>query len=288
MTKDNWTGIGIIFGIIAIAIFGGKGGLSAPNTPDEQEALVVQQIADAQHKADDLQKQITTFKEEETHSVYFGKVSLQSVAQSTNPAQEYIILRATNSAGATIPITGWTLRSQSTGNVVQIPQGSYIYFDNSQNAEEDVNLSADDTVYLITGSSPIGVGFRINKCSGYQTQFHTFTPSLWTSCPAPRNEDTSSIKPIVANDACFDYINSFPSCRVPTDSLPNNWTYECKQFVTQKINYNSCITTHKNDKDFYSHEWRLYLKRSTTLWKNSREDIILYDLDGKIVSELTY
>ena len=149
-------------------------------------------------------------------------------------------------------------------------------------------ISAGDTAYLITGISPNGVSFKTNKCSGYLTQFQTFIPYISNSCPRPRDENLSAIPKIAVNDDCLDYIDSFPSCRVETQNLPVNWSYECKNFITQKINYPSCVNLHKGDKDFYQNEWRIYLKKSTSLWKSRRENIILYDNLGKIVDTLTY
>jgi hypothetical protein len=92
----------------------------------------------------------------------------------------------------------------------------------------------------------------------------------------------------VINDACFDYIESMGQCRIQTETLPLNWSHECTNFIYNKINYPSCVNTHKNDKDFYQKEWRVYLKRSEKIWKEKRETIILYDDHGKIVDTLKY
>ena len=156
------------------------------------------------------------------------------------------------------------------------------------NAEDDIVLTGGDILYLVTGVSPNGASFKVNKCSGYLGQFQTFVPYLTANCPLPKNEDLSGIPKLVINDACFDYINSMRSCKIQTKSLPVNWGSECINFIYNKINYPSCINTHKNDKDFYQREWRVYLKRSERLWKDKRETVVLYDNLGKIVSTLNY
>jgi hypothetical protein len=74
----------------------------------------------------------------------------------------------------------------------------------------------------------------------------------------------------------------------PTTSRIIQVERECTDFIYKKVNYPACIDTHKNDKDFYQNEWRIFLKRSETLWKNSREDIVLLDEEGKIVDEYKY
>jgi hypothetical protein len=222
-----------------------------------------------------------------TLSPYKGIISIGSVSRSSNPSQEYITLRSNASTGTTVDITGWTLISMSTGNSVTIPKGTYLVFANSLNSEENIRLSSGEKVYLITGSSPNGMSFRVNKCSGYLTQFQTFVPSIANSCPRARNEDLSSIPNIISNDACFDYINSLPSCKIPSN-IPLTWTAECTKFLNTKLNYTSCVNDHKNDSDFYKPEWRVYLKRGQSVWKDRREHIVLYDTSGNFVSEFKY
>ena len=301
MEKDHWTGILIFLGILAIALFGGskgasqKGLFSVPNpTPIqkqknvEQRKNVEQQIREAQVKVEQLKKDIQAEEVKKTESQYSGRITLAYVNRSKDPAQEYVVIRVNGNATTTIPVTGWTLHSTNTGSTITIPKATYLYFTRTINGENDIYLEPNDTLYLITGISPNGVSFKLNKCSGYLTQFQTFIPYINNNCPAPRNEDLSSIKKIVPNDACLDYIQSFPICRAETKNLPVGWTYECTHFIYDKLNYSSCVNTHKTDKDFFGHDWRVYLKRSEHLWKDRREEIILYDNLGKIVSTLTY
>ncbi len=297
MKSDDLFPLLVIVGIIVMTLLGGSKNMHplfapAPLTPEQQQeqkqAAIQQQISEAQTKVTQLQAEIKAQEDAKTHSVFYGKVTLQYVSQSTTPSREYIRLAMDSAATTTIPITGWTVRSLSTGVSVTIPKGTYLVFPATTNSEDSINLTGGDVVTLITGTSPNGYSFKVNKCSGYMTQFQDYTPYLSTNCPAPRNEDLSSIPNRVENDACFDYINAFPSCRTQTDPLPLSYSYECKRFITEKINYGSCVNTHKQDADFYQHDWRVYLGRSASLWKTQREDIVLYDWTGKIVSELKY
>ncbi len=223
-----------------------------------------------------------------TQSKYKDLIYIDHVSRSDDVNNEYIILRTKGDASTTIPVTGWTLRSESTNQNVTIPKGTYLYFADSQNWEENIVLTGNTSIYLITGYSPNGASFKLNKCSGYLSQFQNWNPWLPNSCPAPKNEDLSSIPKTVNNDACFDYIDYMPACRIQTNTLPANWSYECTNFIYTKINYPSCINTHKNDKDFGVNEWRVYLKRNARLWKDRRESIVLIDNEGKIVSRFTY
>ncbi len=292
--KDG-TGPIIIMVIIALVLFGGSKGASKnglfpvkEKTPVEKQTDIQKQITEAQKKVEALKKQIAAEEAKKYVSQYSGIVDLGISRTTTDPAKEYAIIRVSNKATTTIPVTGWKLKSVSSGVEVYIPKGTYLFFTGTINSEEDVYLQKNETLYLVTGISPNGSSFKTNKCSGYLSQFQTFTPRVSTQCPAPRNEDLSSIPKTVANEDCLDYINRMSSCRIQTKTLPVNWNYECTNFIYTKVNYPSCVNTHKNDKDFYKNEWHLYLKRSDKIWGKSHDNIILYDQFGKIVDEYKY
>ena len=295
MKNDEYVGIVVILGIIAIGLLGGSKNASNNGpfgnknaTPEQKQAIIAREINKTQTEVDKLKKQIQIEEAKKTESQYKGMVTLSYVNRSKNPSQEYIVINVGNSAKTPINVTGWSIHSTNTGTTVIIPKGTLLFFSGTINLEEDIYLSSGDVMYLVTGISPIGASFKINKCSGYLSQFQTFTPYISNNCPRPRDEADSLISKIVVNDACFDYIESFPSCRAETKNLPVTWSYECTHFINDKLNYSSCINTHKGDKDFYKNEWRAYLKRSARIWKDRRENIILYDNLGKIVATLTY
>ncbi len=198
---------------------------------------------------------------------------------------EYIEIQ-NNSDKYSVDITGFTLVSTSTNVSVTIPKTVKLYFTGMENIEENVILGPGEKAYVITGKSPIGYGMKINKCSGFLTQYNNFSPSFYTNCPAPRNEDISKIPKTVNNDICFDLIDSYPSCRIQSTPLSNNYSSECQDFIYKTINYPSCINNHKNDSDFWSNSWYVYLKRSDKLWKDRRETIILYDKSGNEISKI--
>lgn len=297
MEKGNSTGILILLGVVAIALMGGvKNTNVGPILNNNQTATQnTTSTTSTEQKTENIQSQIESLKiqiqakeEEVNQSQYKGIVTLSYINRSTNPNQEYATIRVSDNSTSTIQVTGWTLKSLSTGNQVAIPKGTYLFFTGMMNTEDNIFLVGGDTLYLVTGTSPTGANFKANKCSGYLGQYQTFVPYLSASCPAPRDEDLSSIPNLVINDACFDFINSMSSCKTQTDPLPPTWSAECTNFIYNKINYPSCINTHRNDKDFYQKEWRVYLKRSESIWKDRRETIVLYDNEGKIVDTLKY
>ncbi len=297
MTRDDWFGIAILLGILAVAILGGSKNFHplftpAPLSPEQQQAQkqtqIEQQINQTQIQVTNLQQQLQAQEDAKSHSPYYGVVNIQWVSHSNSAANEYLSLSESSSATTTVDITGWTIQSKASGVTVEIPQGTYLIFPDNLNSKDDIIFTPGDNAYVITGITPNGYNFKLNKCSGYWTQFQNFTPSFYTSCPRPAQEDLSSIPKRVENNACFDYIDSFPTCRVQTDPLPNTFSAECQQFITQKINYGTCVNVHKSDSDFYLHQWYIYLGRGTPLWLNEREDIVLLDNNGKVVSELKY
>jgi hypothetical protein len=293
MGTENSSGALLFMAVVAIALFGGIknvaniGPVSNENQA-QQEINLEQKIQNTQTEIDNLKKQLQIEEDKKTQSQYKGIVTLSYINRSKDPSQEYVVIKVRDDAKESIPVTGWVLKSINTGNQVSIPKATYLFFTGMLNVEENILLVAGDTLYLTTGISPNGSSFKVNKCSGYLGQFQTFIPYFNNNCPAPRNEDLSSIPKLLVNSDCLDYIDSMNRCRIQTETLPINWGTECKNFIIDKINYPSCINTHKNDKDFYEKEWRVYLKRGENLWKDRREIVVLYDNDGKIVDTLKY
>lgn len=279
MNKDHGIGLAIIFLIIAIGLFGG-----VKNRPRVSSLTAQQQIEQAQTQAKNIQTQI----DEANASPFKGEATLSYINRSTDPAQEYIVIKTTSFGGQNINVTGWTIKSLASGATYKIPQGTYLYWTNSQNSDTDIILAPGDTMYVNSGVSPNSENFKLNKCSGYLNQSENFVPYISTYCPSPRNEDLSSIPRDPTQNACFDFIDAMPSCRAQTSPLPAGLSAQCSDFIYKKINYSACVDAHKNDSDFYQPEWRVYLKHTQTLWLPERETIALYDRDGKLVDTLKY
>jgi hypothetical protein len=289
----NW-GLVLICAVIAMAAFSGaknakpiyqnNSTIPSPNERQLSVGEIEYSLNDARYKTQELQKQLALEEEKKNSSVYKGKIFM-SVNVSSDANTEYVDIYADYSNTEPINITGWKLLSTSTNQTIYIPQSTSLYFSGQQNTEQDVYLAAGEHAYIITGRSPIGYGFKINKCSGYISQYQNFYPGVWTNCPAPRDEDQSSIPNRVVNDNCFDMINSLSSCRVP-EPLSNAYSSECQAFLIEKINYPYCISHHKSDKDFWGNAWYVYLKRSDPLWKYRRDVVILYDKLGKPVIQV--
>ncbi|PCI27489.1 hypothetical protein COB55_05660 [Candidatus Wolfebacteria bacterium] len=221
-------------------------------------------------------------------SPYAQDVSISTVQRTSrgDPSREYVRLRVDRRASARIVMTGWRLVSLSSGASVQIGQVSQLpYVGRSGNGD---NLSADpgDVIIISSGRSPIGLSFETNVCTGYFEQHQDFIPRLPQKCPLPEDE-TIPKRPNQFNDSCLDYIERIPRCSTPTN-VPFDLQSTCRKYVLEEVNYNSCLVKHKNDDNFYTGEWRVFLNREDTLWKRKREVIQLLDREGRVVSTYSY
>ena len=141
----------------------------------------------------------------------------------------------------------------------------------------------------------------MNKCSGYieNLENYDFTPSLDTSCPSPQSE--SGVESL--DDICYKFVQRMGACHTPefkdvvyknkepltgfVDDV-GNLSSQCKAFLKKNYSYESCVTNHLSDENFFGKEWRVFLHNSNELWSRDRERITLYDKEGKMVDELSY
>lgn len=247
---------------------------------------ITQGIKDAGIQANKIQAEIAKLQTTASASPLSGKLSIASVTRATSASGEYVTIKASSKNTSSVLITGLRLDSVPTGNNVAITKAVMLPFQNQINAEDPVYLAPGQTAYIITGRSPIGASFLLNKCTGYFNQNQKFIPALPSQCPAPKNEPL----PVLGSkysDACLDYINTIPVCKTII-SPPLNLSPECQQFVSMQYNYTKCVERHKGDSDFYGKVWMIYLGRTDTLWKSKRELIHLVDQSGKIIDAITY
>ena len=209
-------------------------------------------------------------------------------AKETAPNEEYVEIRADKKNKSSMKITGWKLEGKGGLDITIGKGASFIYAEASSQPQEDVYLKPGETAIIVTGSSPIGTSFKLNKCVGYFNQFHEFSPDLNTECPTLRNEGLPN--KLDSDDKCFNYIKNIPACKTII-SIPyknSGLSSSCQDYVVQNTNYKSCIEKHKDDADFYDPEWRVYLGRNEELWKKSRETINLYDDKNNIIDSVSY
>ncbi|TSC84513.1 MAG: hypothetical protein G01um101417_178 [Parcubacteria group bacterium Gr01-1014_17] len=205
---------------------------------------------------------------------------------SASAAEEYITLQLSESASARVLLTGMTIKSDASGRSATVGKGAYLPQQGTVNAEEPVYLEPGGTAFVVTGRSPTGSSFRVNKCTGYFEQFQNFVPQLPIECPLPKKEPLPP-PPNSLSDACLEYIDNMRRCRIEPNP-PETLGEECRRFIRDSFTYPRCVVAHKSDPDFYKNEWHLYLSRDLPLWKSTREVIKLFDATGKPVDAVTY
>lgn len=224
-------------------------------------------------------------------SPYRGVVRMNhyvSGAGSSDPKNEYIEISVAQDAGAPVNLTGWTLYSEATGSSSVIPKGTETPISGTVNASQDIIITPGKRAIIISGSSPIGASFRENKCIGYFSTFQQFYPSLPQNCPVPSDELSTYYGASYIRDvACIEYVNKLSRCQVAL-SPPVGASGACQNFMIQYLNYNGCVNAHQNDANFKGDTWRIYLGRTTPMWRAKYEIVKLLDATGKTVDAFSY
>lgn len=217
-------------------------------------------------------------------------LSITYVSRSAVPGEEYVTITAGYSNTEPVLVSGLRLVSEYSGASYTIPNGVQLFQTGQSGTEGPILLPKGGVVVVTTGRSPVGSSFRINTCSGYLSQFQTFTPSVSTRCPLPADTlPYSGANMSAYGEACIDYVHrNLTSCKAVTAPLPINLSQSCQAFIAEQFNYNGCVRAHRTDANFYTNEWRVFLGRNAEIWRNSREEISLVAPDGSVVAEYTF
>jgi len=212
------------------------------------------------------------------------KIFITNGVKESNPNKEYLELRASFNNSNPVLISGWKLRN-SKGDSSVIGGASKLPIVGKTNREAPLILRPGDSVFIVTGRSPLGVSFQTNTCSGYLEQFQDFYPRLQKNCPVPISDLYKAVGGV--ENSCSSYVSTLPNCKI-IFSPPNSLSSSCKAYITNDTNYNSCVSTHKNDMNFYKKKWRLFLGKNNEMWRNSGDLVRLYDQQGRLVDSRSY
>ncbi|HYF10069.1 MAG TPA: hypothetical protein VD967_00475 [Candidatus Paceibacterota bacterium] len=223
----------------------------------------------------------------EVLSPYRSRVSLDYYYPNQDPNSEYLQISIKGSSSDLVPITGWRVESDATGRGRPIPKGVILPAAGSINVEQPIYVRGGDRIVLVSGRSPTGYSFRVNSCTGYFAHFQNFYPSIQSECRRPETYKLPA-RPNHLNDQCLDYLDSLPTCFLPTGTIPQYLSKECQNFVADNYNYNSCLLGSKDQPGFYKNEWRVYLNSGEGLWKSRRETIRILDAENRLVTSVSY
>ena len=228
-------------------------------------------------------------------SLLHGKLSIASVSRGTVD-KEYVLIQASSRNTESITITGLTIGSGVSLNKQSIGRGWPLYFRSTTEGAEEMRLRPGGRAYLVSGRSPLGSGaypnqgsFQLNRCTGYFEQGLNFSPSLPLNCPQAAEEPLPP-PPNALSEDCYDYLKTLRRCVVPS-SVPDRFKTDgsCQAQVFNKLNYNQCVAYHKDETNFFTGEWRVYLGRTSDLWTDSRREIVeLRDEDGKLIDARSF
>ena len=224
-------------------------------------------------------------------SIYSGSVVFfdrTSGIRDGRPEREYFVLQVSNNLKGSINITDWKVFDRERRISYSIPKAAVIAGarDGLGNSE-DLFVQAGDSIIVTSGGSPTGGSFLINKCSGYKTQFKQFVPSIKTSCPKPIDDLETFREVSVRDNKCYEFVDELRVCETVT-KIPAGVTRQCVRFIENKITEKGCVEAHKNDSDFLTSEWRVFLDSDKELWDDEEGVLYLLDESGKLVSSFVY
>jgi len=228
-------------------------------------------------------------------SPVMGMVEIVSDTYTANDDRinfEYIEIRADKNNVQPINISNWSVQSMISDVWIGIPQAAELYVSGEVNELQDIYLRPGERAIIATKQSPVGVSFRVNRCSGFLNDTQDFVPPLSTSCVNPRDIVPPSIENLQEYGAsCVAFAENFGTCEYITNKTLgfSNLSQKCLERIQPRLTYNYCSGIHGGDADFYdSKEWRIFLNQDDTIWRETYEIIRLLDENHHTVDVFTY
>lgn len=194
--------------------------------------------------------------------------------------QKQINLSAAYSGSGSIDITGWRIVSLQRGETI-IGKGLSLPQFNSFSS--DIRLGSGRSVKIIAGLSPLLSNFQVNSCFGWLNNVYNIDSSL-NYCPLIQISDLTGLG---LDSACQNLILNSGSCRAPSDTVLNNYSRECRLWVEQNLNYNTCVKKHMNESDFYK-GWQIYTGNDNLFYDQLHDRLELRDQSGQLVDSYEY
>ena len=212
-------------------------------------------------------------------SPYFKKVRIGSLSPGSSNYYGYVSLNTSLGDNELANVTGWYFKARSGSQF--IPKAVSVYDPSGLSAESDIVLKKGDYLNMYTTASAVGVNLRLNLCTGYLENVSKFIPSLLKNCPRPERSDIENF-----SGQCYDYILSLGTCSFPKSSvlLPVN-DYACREYL-DKLNYKGCFEKYRQDPNFLSHEWRVWM--GSRFLDPRHDKVTLFDKNGLLVDLRSY
>jgi len=213
-------------------------------------------------------------------SPYSGKVKIESVAVGFDGGEQRLYLKSQVPLGQSVDVTGWRVITDT--DTEYIPKVSPAYKSFLSEPPADIVMKNGGLLVISSGLSPLVDNLRLNSCMGYLDAQYTFIPSLGTGCPRLTPAELSGV-----SGQCRSYLASVPPCTTPDPlSLPGTvGDFSCRA-TADKLNYDGCVSDHRNDNNFLLGEWRVWL--GVPFMPYPHGAIVLKDANSLIVDRYYY
>jgi len=212
-------------------------------------------------------------------SPYKGKIKIASLNGTGETPESEEITVVNKSTVETISITGFRVEN-SRGGRFDIPKGHELP-GSSAVANNPIRLRPGDEAVITLGKQERQINFRENLCTGYLDEFSKFSPSLSHRCPRINPREFPQL-----SDRCIIKLGSAASCRMmKQDEFTDAG---CIAFAQEHLNYAGCVRDHREQPDFYSKRWLVWMQHSTEFFRNVVERATLKDQQGRVVDERSY
>ncbi len=208
--------------------------------------------------------------------------------RKSDPNEEYVVLLVSRALQSPVNITGWRLFDYTNRVSYKIPSGVDIVDPGRVYGLGNIVVGGGDRIIVVSGRSPIGDSFRVNKCLGYRQQFKDFSPSIKEVCEDPENILLANQDVPFTDDKCFDVVEDLDECEAVVD-IPSGVSRACKSFLRDELTEEGCVKRDRNNPDFLLPEWRIFLDSRKELWEDKKRNAIyLIDNNNKLVAVFTY
>ncbi len=217
---------------------------------------------------------------------HFASLRGETGTPETNRAPRYLLLDIRPSQGERFNISEWRIGKRNSRR--KLGQATHLPLQNKASLLQDILITREARVVIVSGHSPLGYSFRVNKCTGYFDQFQEFTPVILHNCPLISKRTAENLSGSYPSDICLAYLGSLPECRVKLADYPADLLKSCQDFGRDYLNYSSCVRAHEGDHDFLTNEWRFYLGQDEELWNSEGDIIKLWDENGTLIETFSY
>ncbi len=225
-------------------------------------------------------------------SPYYQKVKITNLNRRGYGQIKASLTLSVSGVTSSVKVTDWYINT-NRGRLLVIPKGIADYHPYFPLKPAPIFLNNGDYLNLYAAYNPTNwpdFNFRLNKCIGFLSNQFNFYPSLPSYCPKLYDRDEL----ITLSGRCQSFLLSLVgSCRMPSPNEINQFSLEsgCRR-ILDRINYGTCYEKYHRDSDFFSKEWRAWLKPGEGFnyfnLDPQHDRLLLFDENNLLVDEYIY